>query len=89
MDNIKCGDYVEVRDASGVYGIVVEGALLDLLEVETALGVSSQVGKSIPPTDAQRLAQKIERARSRLQQVIQEVTKMLTDGYCRVKRSDP
>jgi hypothetical protein len=56
------------------------GAVLDLLEVQTALEVCSQTGKHIAPIDAARLAEKIEAARDLLQRSILAATRILEDG---------
>lgn len=57
------------------------GAVLDLLEVQTALEVCAQAGKHIAPIDAARLAEKIEASRDLLQQAILAATRILEDGH--------
>lgn len=56
------------------------GAVLDLLEVQTALEVSAQAGKAITPLEAAKLAQKVEAARDLLQRTILAATRILEDG---------
>ena len=56
------------------------GAVLDLLEVQTALEVSAQAGKAIAPLEAAKLAQKVEEARDFLQRSILSAARILEDG---------